>query len=142
MAAQKRRILVDSDAWVALAKQNDAHHGEAQKILTFLEEHPVQLFTTNYVFTESVTVISQRVSHAAALQYIAAIKRPLASLKVLWVTEDLEEPALELFRSMTSKNVSLVDCANMAAMDYWKLDAIFSFDHVYSQHGYADISVE
>ena len=63
-------IFVDTDAFVALARGDDSNHARAVDLLRELSKHPVAFCTSNYVFTESVTVISQRVSHQAALAYI------------------------------------------------------------------------
>ena len=129
-------IFVDADAFVALARADDANHEHALFVLRQLSQQPVKLFTSNYVFAESVTVISQRVSHDAALSYINEIKSPQSSVTVHWITEALEEQALRIFAEQTSKNVSLVDCTNMVLVAHYKIDYIFSFDSVYQRSGY------
>lgn len=137
MAGQKRKkILVDSDAWVALAKKNDANHQTAIDIMESLERQSVSLITTNYVFAESVTVISQRVGHKVALRYIASLKQPESSLAIIWISEHIERAAIDIFSRQTSKNISFVDCTNMAVMDSLHVDAIFSFDQIYAKKGY------
>lgn len=137
MVAQKRKIiLIDSDAWVALAKTGDTNHVAATKTLEKLERMSVKLITTNYIFTESVTVISQRVNHETALQYISLIKKPWSALSLIWISESLESEAIDVFKQQTSKNVSFVDCTNMAIMDSLEIDSIFSFDKIYEKKGY------
>lgn len=64
-----KKIFVDSDAFVALAKADDTNHLKAQEILN--------------------------------------------------------QP----------KNVSFVDCANIALIKHDRLDAIFSFDRIYKKNG-------
>jgi predicted nucleic acid-binding protein len=49
--------------------------------------------------------------------------------------ENIEEEAIAVFKTQTSKNTSYVDCTNMVFMKRLALDAIFSFDEVYRKSG-------
>lgn len=125
------RIFVDSDAFVALTVETDAHSKKALSLLHILRTKPVQFFTSNYVFSESITVISMRSGHARAVQYIETMQVPDSPFQIKWADKALEAEALDLFKKQTSKNTSFVDCTNMAYMQQLHLDAIFSFDQVY-----------
>jgi len=128
-------IFVDTDAFVALAVENDANHGKALSLLNALSERPVTFFTSNYVFAESVTVISQRASHAAALQYIAAMQSVENPFTIERADDVIEGEAARIFKQQTSKNTSYVDCTNMAFVKHRQAEAIFSFDHGYRTNG-------
>ena len=54
---------------------------------------------------------------------------------MFWVAEQIEAAALQLFAEQTSKNVSLVDCTNMAFLRNEQIEYIFSFDGVYTKNG-------
>lgn len=128
-------VLVDSDAFVALTKKDDGNHEKAIEILEALLHAKVSFLTSNYVVAETITVISQRVSHRAALLFVKEIKSQDASFLVRWVDEDIEKMAIEIFKNQTSKNVSFVDCTNIAIIQIDKIDAIFSFDKIYKRNG-------
>lgn len=130
-------VFVDADAFVALAKEEDAHHESALKLLDWLIDRHARFITSNYVIAESITVISQRVGHAHALQFIADIKSEQSIFLVRWITPQIEEQAIAIFQKQTSKNVSFVDCTNMAILSLLRIDAIFSFDDIYKKNGYA-----
>ncbi len=70
------KIFVDTDVFVALAVENDANHKKAFPLLNLLQEKQAIFFTSNYVFAESITVISQRESHAAAVTFIENMQLP------------------------------------------------------------------
>ncbi len=93
-------------------------------------------FTSNYVFAEAATVLSQRVNHDVAIQFIDTMKSPESAFHIAWADEALDEQAIQIFKKQTSKNVSFVDCTNMAFVDTHKLDYIFSFDETYPKNGY------
>ncbi len=134
--SKKFIIFVDADAFVAAVKQQDSTHIKAYKLFQQLEERSAILITSNYVFSETVTVLSQRVSHEAAVTYIENMK----SHENLWIIEQvdefIEEEAIEIFKKQTSKNTSFVDCTNMAFLKKLHADAIFSFDGIYRKNGF------
>lgn len=130
-----KKIFVDSDAFVALAKADDANHLKAQEILNQLIDKQVAFLTSNYVFAETVTVISQRVGHKAAIVFIQQIKTAEPLFSIHYVDQEIEDLAIDLFKVQHSKNVSFVDCANIALIKHDRLDAIFSFDRIYKKNG-------
>ena len=140
MVLQKMRkdktVLIDSDAFIAFIKENDSNHNKAKKIFKQLERKNINFITSNYVFAETVTVISQRIGHKTALEFIENVRSSKSLIATRWVDEHLEEMAINIFKSQISKNVSFVDCANMALMNYYNLSAIFSFDAIYKKQGF------
>jgi predicted nucleic acid-binding protein len=130
------KIFVDTDAFVALAREDDANHERAIACLQRTVQHPVIFFTSNYVFSESITVISMLNSHEAAVRFIETMQSPESKYLLTRADEALEEKALQIFKEQTSKNTSFVDCTNMAFMKQLGLTAIFSFDRVYRKKGF------
>jgi uncharacterized protein len=127
-------ILVDADAFIALAKQDDVNHERAVQILTSALKKPFRFLTSNYVFAEVVTVLSQRVGHDAARAFIHEMKSPNSEFSLYWIDEDIENSAIEIFEDQTSKNVSFVDCTNIAIIRNAQLQGIFSFDKTYPKN--------
>lgn len=128
-------VFVDSDAFVALAIGKDSSHRKALKILSDLSQKPVIFITSNYVFSETVTVISQKAGHDEAISFIKKIQSG-EGYTIKWIDQVIELLAIEIFSKQTSKNVSFVDCTNMAIMRHNHLDAIFSFDEIYKKNGF------
>src|SRR5258708_4200871 len=138
-----RNIFGDADAFVALTITNDSNHQKAVSLLNRLLETPAKFFTSNYVFSESITVISQRSSHATAVAYISKMQSPDSPFQIKRADEAVDEAALQIFKQQTSKNTSFVDCTNMAYLQqvqWLRLDAIFSFDAVYKKNGFLSVA--
>lgn len=131
-----QKVFVDSDAYVALSKEDDNKHKKAVIIFNKLLNNKTYFFTSNYVFSEVVTVLSLRLNHSAAMNFIKTIKSSPDFYDIKWVNEDIEEKAIEIFSRQTSKNVSFVDCCNMAVMNIYSTPIIFSFDNIYRKNGY------
>ena len=128
------KVFVDADAFIALLKADDQNHSRATAIFQKLANQDTHFLTSNYAFAETVTVLSQRVGHRVAVEFIERIKADDSDFQMLWVSEDIEQKALELFKKQTSKNVSFMDCCHMACIRQYQLDAVFSFDHGYAQN--------
>ncbi len=133
-------VLIDTDAFVALIKKNDNNHKRAEKISDFLTKKSSSFYTTNFVFSETITVLSQRVDHQTAINFIDDFKN-LKEVNLIRVNEEIEEMAIKIFKNQISKNVSFVDCINMAVLKRYKWNTIFSFDKVYRKNGFKPASV-
>ncbi len=135
-------IFVDSDAFVASVKADDPNHTRAKMLFDKLNAYPLQFLTSNFVFSETVTVLSQKVGKAVAIAYIDTMLAPDSPFIIRRVVEALEEVAIEIFKQQTSKNTSYVDCTNMAFLKEKSPlhpEAIFSFDEVYKKNGFLSV---
>ena len=141
MNDKNKLIFVDSDAFIALAKQDDANHKKAVKLLEQLLDQHVNFITSNFVFSEVITVISMRIGHKKAIEFIDKLKDPHSGFEIKRVDADTEEAAIELFKKQTSKNTSFVDCTNMVLLKKLYVDAIFSFDDIYRKNGFKKVGV-
>lgn len=131
-----RTIFVDADAFIALTKQDDSSHKRAKQIFEKLQDAPVIFVTSNLVFIEVVTVLSQRINHETAVTFINNMKSEDSIFQIERINEDTEEKAIQIFIEQKSKNVSFVDCANIAIVRYKDMDGIFSFDSIYKKNGF------
>ena len=128
-------IFVDADAFVALTKEDDSNHERSRQTFGRLADSPVTFITSNYVFSEVITVLSQRVNHQAAVAFIQNMKSADNIFLIERINNEVEDKALEIFIEQTSKNVSFVDCTNIALIQEKQLDGIFSFDEDYKKNG-------
>ena len=125
---------MDADAFVALAKGDDAIHEKAKRVLIRLLREHVVFLASNYVFAEAVTVLSKRAGKSIASAFIKAMKEETSTIEWIWVDRALERTAIDVFEEQTSKNVSFVDCTNIALARREGVDAVFSFDAVYRKN--------
>lgn len=131
-----RIIFVDADAFVAFTKQDDSNHKRAKQIFEKLQNSLVTFITSNFVFAEVVTVLSQRVDHEAAVTFIDNMKSDDSIFQIERINEETEEKAVQIFIQQTSKNVSFFDCTNIALIRQKNMDGVFSFDSIYKKNGF------
>jgi len=129
--AKAKKILVDADALVALAKPDDSNHKKALKIAKKIKHSA--LFITPFTIPEAATVISYRVSQKAAKTFLKAARE--RNLVELSLTTQAVKSADEIFLSQKRKGTSWIDCLNVTMVKIHSLDGIFSFDKFYSRVG-------
>lgn len=134
-----KKIFIDADALVALARARDKNHQRAKKIYEKIKKERVSFFSSNTSLYETITVISQRISHQMAQKFILEIRQ---RINFIFVDLKTEEKGLEIFNKQTSKNVSLFDCLNMAILKEMGLKEIFSFDKDYKKNGFLRLGLD
>jgi predicted nucleic acid-binding protein len=130
-----QKILLDSDILVSLNKTDDPNHAKAKRIQEKYSHVPHIFYLSNLVFSESITVISQKVNHQTAVNFIKQFQSRKPHLNYIYIDQNLEKLAINIFKKQTSKNISFVDCTNIAIYQKYNLDAIFSFDKHYKKNG-------
>lgn len=123
------KILIDTDALFGLFIPRDAHHLAAKKLLEACKNRCDDLLVFNIVIQETATVISYKQGQQVSKKFVAEVDQ-LNATQIL-LDEGLEEHAWKIFMSQSKKGTSFVDSANLAAMRYYHLDKIFSFDRFY-----------
>ncbi len=76
------KIFVDTWAWYALADRKDTDHRIAEAANVQLLADGYTFVTTNFVLSESVTLIRYKMYHDAAIQFWDTTHRPINSLTV------------------------------------------------------------
>lgn len=136
MATPPKDVLVDADALVALAKNNDTNHVRAVNINRQLQKRGATFYLSPFTIGEAVTVISYKVSHQAAGKLLREMRK--LDLPELVLSEKASDLADKWFLKQKKKGNSYFDCYNMALLERYKnqVAAIFSFDKVYARNGF------
>ena len=121
-------VFVDTGAWYALADSDDADHMAAA---AFLTANTLPLVTTNFVFSETVTLLRYRIGYSAARSFGQKLKESKL-VRVVAVTPADEERAWEIFTKYRDQDFSFVDCTSFAVMERMKLATAFAFDRHFS----------
>lgn len=123
------KLLVDSNVLVALYRPNDALYLKASSLVKKLHQSGCRFVVLNLVIQESATVLSMREGMKSANNFYSNYKR-IIDLEID-ADGDLEDLSWKIFLKQTKKGSSFVDCANLAAIEKYKLDGIVSFDNFY-----------
>lgn len=124
---ENNSIFIDSNFFIALYNKQDALYNRAKQIAVKFKEKQLKLYASNFVFLETVTVLSQRSGKETA---IAAGKKLLIGdyCTIVNVDEDLQHKSWLIFQEIKKKNMSFVDCSILAIMDYIGIKELLTFD--------------
>ena len=139
-STERKRILVDTDAFVALYNREDPNHIRARSVSASIVEEGSHPLLSVFSYGESITVISQKVGRDYALQYIDDIEKGNAF--IFEADRQLLKKGGEVYRNQRSKNASFTDCVNMAIMEQEEIREIFSFDRIYRKNGFIRIGID
>ncbi len=127
-------FLADSDFFIALYSLSDTNHTHAVRILSSLAEFSsLQLFTSVFVYSETATILSQRVAQKTAHHFMEDITKQ--GVILMYPDEIILKAAQDCFKKQRSKNVSFVDAINITLMREYTFSGLLSFDQDYVKNG-------
>ena len=98
-----------------------------------LREAP--LLTNNYVFSETLSLLTKRLGKVVAAQFGASL-RTSELVRILYLDSEYEEAAWKEFLRFRDKEFDFVDSTCFAVMEKQGIQTAFSFDRHYAQRGY------
>ena len=126
------RVFVDTSALYAFINSKDPDH---ETVKGYLENYPGQLITTNFVFDETVTLVSARLGHInAALTGKTLLNRKIFTM-IRIKTRD-ENNAWELFMNRPAKSYSFTDCTSFVMMKKMGITKSLATDPNFQQEGF------
>lgn len=129
-----RKVFVDTGAFVALRNASEREHHSARRALETLKAKRVSLFTSNYVFAETYTVLLKRVGWAAAVTWGRAF-RSGSLIELVRIDEPTEKRAWSILEAHDDKTWSYVDATSFALMEQEGSSEAFAFDRDFVQRG-------
>ena len=121
------KVFVDSNYIIALFNPTDSNHKRAKVIAKKLEEQQTKLVLSNFIFLETVTVLSQRRGKEVASDVGALLKQD-HTISIIMIDDLLNDAAWYIFQNVPYKNISFVDCSTIALMKTENLQRILTFD--------------
>lgn len=134
-SSRPRRILADADALVALVKRDDTNHEKATNLAKQAHERGAEFYISQYTVAEVCTVLSNKVSHQVAVEFLASVHEK--NITVIGATETVFLEAEKVFVEQHKKGTSYFDCVNIALFRQLGFDQMFSFDGMYAKNGVA-----
>lgn len=131
-------IFVDTGAWIALADEDDAHHGNAIAIYPKLLKSSRSLITTNLVVAEAYVIIMNELGHQAAVRFLDGINASPRIVKA-YSSESIERDAEDILRRYEDQDFSYCDSVSFTIMKRQKIKKAFSFDKHFQTIGFVRI---
>lgn len=117
-------IFVDASYYISLLKPADSNHKAALRLARQYKKE--ELMTSQAVLGEVATVGSQRYNKEATVAFIEGILQ--GTTTIILERQELVDRAWEMFKKVTKKNVSWVDCYSLAIMETYKIEIALTFD--------------
>jgi predicted nucleic acid-binding protein len=112
-------VFIDTSAFYALVDWIDKNHEKARRIRDSLRGEDMWLYTSNYIFDESVTLIRAKLGFETALDFGNKMMHSKA-VKMLKVTEEIENKAWGIFCKYKDKELSFTYCTKEFCLPLWK----------------------
>lgn len=120
------KIFVDSNYFIALFNPQDSLFKQATLANSKLEKDNPQIYISTYIFSEIVTVLSQRTGRVNAIH--AGNQLLEGRISILQSTMETEELSWKIFNRVKKKNMSFVDCSSIAVMQAEGINKFLTFD--------------
>ena len=129
----RRGIFVDTGDFAAFSIKKDPHHKKATTIVEKIVKGDYgPALTSNYIYTEALTLVLKRTKRCdVTLNTSAIFSRGTSKkwLKLIKITSELVETALEKFCIYCEEEMSFTDCTSLAVLEKYGLGRMATFDH-------------
>ena len=119
-----KSLFVDTGAWYALIDNKDPYHKRARK---FYEKNNLPFVTTNFIFDETITLMTNRLGWGIAARFGSGLKESRL-VNITPVLDIDEDRTWEIFLQYKDAGFSYTDCTSFAVMERLKISAVFGFD--------------
>lgn len=132
------RVFLDTGALYALADRSDDDHSCVKEIW---QRRDISFITHDLILTESVSLITKRLSKSAAVQIIGAVMDS-SRIHVVPASAELLRRSWQRFLRFADKDWDWIDCTSFEVMDMLSLKDALSLDHHFEQAGYRLLPAE
>lgn len=137
-------LFVDTNAFVALADEDDEHHDAAHAVREGIRDGDLAygpIFTSHYVLSETATTILYGVGHREAVDVLTTV-RDSSTFNVLDVTEQLFTRTETQFAQYDDHQISFIDHLDSVLCDEFDIDHIFAFEDDFATLGLTRVPVD
>jgi predicted nucleic acid-binding protein len=129
-------IFVDTSGWLALADAHDRDHARARALEPRIARGEFgKQVTTNYVLTETVTILRRRMGLPVAVRFARGLTSS-DEVRIFWIEPVHHREAVQFMEAHADKTWSLTDCSSFVVMKGLGIENAFAFDHDFAQAGF------
>lgn len=129
-------LFIDTGAFFATKCSSDKNHQIAFSYYNSIcESGKFNLATTNLVIFETVTLSKGKIGIDFAIEF-GKYLRNSEFIKIIKITEEIENKSWDIFDRYNDKEYSFTDCASFAVMKELNIRKAFAFDRHFEQFGF------
>lgn len=129
-----RGVLIDSSAFLSLEDPDEQAHEATASAFQKLIAEGARLFSTNFVFDESYTLILTRLGRHRAVAWGMSL-RTSKLIELMPVEQDHERAAWDLILAFDDKDFSYTDATSFAVAQSFEIDEALSLDRHFREYG-------
>lgn len=135
------KFFLDAAYAIALSAVTDQYHKKAEILAGQIETDAIQMITTRAVVLEIGNALAKLRYRAAAIELLDSLEED-PNVKIIALSEELYNRAMELYRQRSDKEWGLTDCVSFMVMqDYGITDALTTDEH-FKQAGFRALLIE
>lgn len=135
------KFFLDAAYAIALSAVTDQYHKKAEILAGQIETDAIQMITTRAVILEIGNALAKLPYRAAAIELLDSLEED-PNVKIIALSEELCNRAMELFCQRSDKEWGLTDCVSFVVMqDYEITDALTTDEH-FKQAGFRALLIE
>lgn len=137
-------LFVDTNAFVALADEDDSHHEAAHAVRAGIRDGDLAygpLYTSRYVLSETATTLLYGIGHREAVDVLTTV-RDSSTFNILAVTPPLFARAETQFVEYDDQQISFIDHLNGVLSAEFDIDHIFAFEDDFATLGLTRVPVD
>lgn len=123
----KKRVFIDTGAWLAISDASDQYHQKAARHLEKLIDDSNDIITTNLIIHETFMLLSRRISRKAALLFLDEVYNA-ENIEIYHSDVTLEAEAYSTIRKYIDQDFSVADSVSFAVIKREGLKRVFTFD--------------
>lgn len=135
------KFFLDASYAIALSAVTDQYHKKAEILARQIETDAIQMITTRAVILEIGNALAKLPYRAAAIELLDSLEED-PNVKIIALSEELYNRAMELYNKRPDKEWGLTDCVSFVVMQDNGITEALTTDEHFKQAGFRALLIE
>jgi predicted nucleic acid-binding protein len=133
----KEKVFIDTSAFYAVADKGDVNHTSAVVIYKRLLDEAKVLTLTDYVLSETATLVRRRLGYKRSLEFLDLIEEGtgIGLFETIIIGKGQLADAKAIFAGEKDPKFSFVDAVSISTIRREKIKKVFAFDSHFTNYG-------
>ena len=135
------RVFIDTSFFIALSIKKDKYHAIAKSWANYIAHNRLLMFTHQGILLEVGDAFSKPPLRNKLTDLMGFLRHD-PTVKIMSISDQLLDEAIQLFISRNDKSWGITDCLSFSIMKQLNLDAALTADQHFSQAGFRTLLKE